>query len=257
MRSSVLLASAIFAARSVIAIAQGSAPEPWPQMVSRMEQAALDGVSKELRSFRADFMRRLSSPSPTPDEVALRYAAAYIAWRMANLPDVPKSERSDLLADAVAQLQQVVTRNPNDAEAHALLGSVYGLQIAASPMIRGMTLGPRASAALSRAADIDAQNPRVLLLQGVSAFNTPAMFGGGKDEAERLLRRSLDRFGVEPADKPWPNWGRFDAHVWLGQAMVDKGDRTGARAEYDKARLLAPNSGWLRYVLLPALDGRK
>jgi predicted negative regulator of RcsB-dependent stress response len=45
--------------------------------------------------------------------------------------------------------------------------------------------------------------------------------------------------------------------VWLGQALLQKGDRTGARAEYDKARGLAPNSGWLRYVLLPALDASK
>jgi hypothetical protein len=83
------------------------------------------------------------------------------------------------------------------------------------------------------------------------------MFGGGTDKAQQFLGRSLDRFAMEPADKPWPNWGRFDAHVWLGQALLKKGDRSGARAEYDKARSLAPNSGWLRYVLMPALDTKK
>jgi hypothetical protein len=91
----------------------------------------------------------------------------------------------------------------------------------------------------------------------VSAFNTPVMFGGGKDKADKLLRHSLERFVAEPRDKPWPNWGRFDAHVWLGQTLLEKGDRAGARAEYDKARALAPNSGWLRYVLIPALEGKK
>jgi cytochrome c-type biogenesis protein CcmH/NrfG len=182
---------------------------------------------------------------------------AYASYRMAVLPDVADNERKELLSDAVSQLQQVVKRHPKDAEAHALLGSVYGLQIAESPVVRGMTLGPRASGALDRAAGIDGGNPRVLLLQGVSAFNTPAMFGGGTDKAEQLLRRSLDRFAVEPPDKAWPNWGRFDAHAWLGQVLLQKGDRAGARAEYDKARVLAPNSGWLRYVLMPALDAKK
>jgi tetratricopeptide (TPR) repeat protein len=227
----------------------------WVQTTARLEKAALDGASKELRAIRGELIQRLSVQGA--DEPTLRYAIAYVAFRTVNLPDVADKERNELLDDAVTQLQQVVKRNPKDAEAHALLGSVYGLQIAQSPIIRGMTLGPRASGALERAAEIDGGNPRVLVLQGVSAYNTPAMFGGGMDKAEHLLRRSIERFAAEPGDKPWPNWGRFDAHVWLGQALLQRGDRAGARAEYDKARALAPNSGWLRYVLIPALEAKK
>jgi tetratricopeptide (TPR) repeat protein len=231
-------------------------PDPdWVQTTTRLEKAALDGASKELRAIRGELIQRLSAQGA--DEPALRYAIAYAVFRTVNLPDVADKERKDLLDDALTQLQQVVKRNPKDAEAHALLGTIYGLQIAESPMVRGMTLGPRASGALARAAEIDGGNPRVLLLQGVSAYNTPAMFGGGMDKAEQLLRRSLERFAVEPRDKPWPNWGRFDAHVWLGRALLERGDRAGARAEYDKAREVAPNSGWLRYVLIPALEAKK
>lgn len=233
---------------------KGSDPD-WGATTTRLEKAALEGTSKDLRAIRTDLTQRVSAAGP--DEAMLRYTIAYASHRMATSPDVPDKERKDLLDDAVAQLQQVIKRNPKDAEAHALLGSVYGLQIAESPVVRGMTLGPRANAALDRASEIDSGNPRVLLLQGVSAFNTPAMFGGGTDKAQQFLGRSLDRFAMEPADKPWPNWGRFDAHVWLGQALLKKGDRSGARAEYDKARSLAPNSGWLRYVLMPALDTKK
>ena len=227
----------------------------WSQTAARLEKAAMAGATNDLRSIRADLVRRAAAKGA--DEMLMRYAVAYASYRTVNLPDVPDRERKDLLDDAVAQLQQVVKRNPKDAEAYALLGSVYGLQIAESPVVRGMTLGPRASSALDRAGDIDSSNPRVLLAQGVSAFHTPAMFGGGTDKAERLLRRSLERFAAEPADKPWPNWGRFDAHVWLGQALLRKGDRAAARAEYDRARVLAPDSGWLRYVLIPALDAEK
>jgi tetratricopeptide (TPR) repeat protein len=227
----------------------------WGHTTAKLEKSALDGVSKDLRAIRADLIQRLEAQGP--DEAMLRYTIAYAAYRMVNLPDVADKERKDLRSDAVTQLQQVVKRNSKDAEGYALLGSVYGLQIAESPVVRGMTLGPRANAALDRASEIDAGNPRVLLLQGVSAFNTPAMFGGGTDKAEQFLRRSLERFVAESADKPWPNWGRFDAHVWLGQALLKKGDRSGARAEYDKAQSLAPNSGWLRYVLMPALDTKK
>jgi tetratricopeptide (TPR) repeat protein len=223
-------------------------------LIDRLERAALEGATKELRAIRSELQGRVTAGA---DEPMVRYMLAYVAFRTVNLPDVPDAERTDLLNDAVSQLQQVVKRNPKDAEAHALLGSLYGLQIAQSPIVRGMTLGPRASGALDRAAEIAAENPRVLLLQGVSAYNTPAMFGGGVEKAERLLRRSLERFAVEPANKPWPDWGQFDAHAWLGQALLQRGDRAGARAEYDKARALAPNSGWLRYVLIPALEAKK
>jgi tetratricopeptide (TPR) repeat protein len=233
---------------------KGSDPG-WSETTARLEKAALDGASKDLRAIRADLIQRAAAQSA--DEATLRYAIAYAAYRMVNLPDVPDKERKDLLNDAVTQLQHAIKHNPNDAEAHALLGSVYGLQIAESPVVRGLTLGPRANAAIDRASEIDGGNPRILLLQGVSAFNTPAMFGGGTGKAEQFLRRSLERFAAEPTDKPWPNWGRFDAHVWLGQALVEKGDRMGARDEYDKARALAPNSGWLRYVLIPALEAKK
>jgi tetratricopeptide (TPR) repeat protein len=233
---------------------QGSDPD-WNQTTMRLEKAALDGTTKVLRAIRAELVRRVAAPAA--DGPLLRYTLAYTSYRMVNLPDVPDNERTELLKDAVAQLQQVVKGNPKDAEAHALLGSVYGLQIAQSPIVRGMTLGPRASGALERASEIENGNPRVLLLQGVGAFNTPAMFGGGTAKAEQYLRRSLERFAIEPSEKAWPNWGRFDAHVWLGQALLQKGDRTGARAEYDRARALVPNSGWLRYVLIPALEGKK
>jgi len=36
--------------------------------------------------------------------------------------------------------------------------------------------------------------------------------------------------------------------------LARKGDRIGARAEYDTALALAPSSGWVAHVLLPALE---
>lgn len=250
-----MIVTALVGVRPLHTSALQQADTGWSQLTARLEKASLDGATNDLKAIRSDLAQRLTSPGA--DEVALRYTTAYAAYRLVNLPGVTDKEKASLLDDAVAQLQAAAKQNPKDAETHALLGSVYGLQIAASPVIRGMTLGPRANAALDRASELDGANPRVLLVQGVSAFNTPAMFGGGTDKAEQLLRRSLDRFATEPAGKPWPNWGRFDAHVWLGQVLLQKGNRSGARAEYDQARALAPNSGWLRYVLLPELEAKK
>ena len=240
----------------VIAFSGVSTAQPstgWLAVTTRLESVATTGTAADMRALRAELIAMLASAPNDEQRHLVQYSIAYMASRMANVPGVAGGEADTLLEDAVERLRAVVKGRPRDAEAQALLGSVYGLQIARSPM-KGMLLGPRAAGALDKAAEIAPDNPRVVVLQGISAFNTPALFGGGTDKAERLLRRSLTLFAREPADRAWPNWGRFDAHVWLGQALVDKGDPAGARAEYDRALALAPGSQWVRSVLLPALE---
>ena len=226
----------------------------WAELTERLERAALAGSGRDLRAVRINLLGQLIQPEQrTPAQSLLEYAIAYVAYRLASLSDVPEREKADLLDDAVERLEALLDGDPEHSEAHALLGSLYGLQIGRDPS-RGVVLGVRASGALARAETAAPDNPRVPLLQGISAFNTPARFGGGLDRAERLLRRSLDLFSQEPADKPWPNWGRFDAHVWLGQTLARQDDPSGARAEYDAALSLAPDSGWVKFVLVPALN---
>ena len=223
-------------------------------LTERLERAALAGSGQELRAVRVDLLRQLIQPAEqAPERAFVEYAIAYIGWRSANVTDIPEQEQADLLDDGVERLEAVVDDDPENTEARALLGALYGLQIARDPS-RGAELGVRSSGALDRAEAAAPDNPRVTLLQGISAFHTPVRFGGGLDKAERLLRRSLDSFSREPLDKPWPNWGRFDAHVWLGQTLARQDDPSGARAEYDAALSLAPDSAWVKYVLLPALN---
>ena len=235
-----------------MATAQQAAPEGWQDLSARLQRAGTSDSAADLRALRADLLRASTKPAGTEADALVQYSIAYLASRMAFLP-VPDKERDDLLADGVQRLQAVLKANARDVEAHVLLGALYGSQIARSP-IRGMTLGRSANDELKRAAKLAPDNPRVHLQQGISFFNTPALFGGSTDKAERSLRRSLELFEREPADRPWPNWGRVDAHAWRGQVLLEKGDRAGARAEYDKALAIAPQSGWVRYSLLPALE---
>jgi tetratricopeptide (TPR) repeat protein len=233
-------------------LAQTTPTQAWAAVAGRLERAALSGSTQELREIRAQLIRALpQSPGERPEPLD-EYAIAYAGWRMATRADVPTSEQDDLLADAAHRLEKILTTSPKHAEALALVGTIYGQQAGRS-MMRAIVLGPRSMDALERAAAVESANPRVLLLQGITALHTPSAFGGSRDKAEHLLRRSLDEFSRDPLTKASPNWGRFDAHAWLGQLLRRKGDLDGARAEYQKALAIAPDSPWLRTVLLPAL----
>lgn len=253
MRACLIAIGAIVAIAGSARRAQIPAAQGWAALTERLERAALNGSTQELRDIRAQLIRDLADAPGDVPEVVLQYAIAYAGWRMATLPDVPKRDQDDLLDDAEDRLATTLETSPEPAEALALMGTIYGQQAGRS-MMRAIVLGPRSMRALDRAAELEPGNPRVLLLQGISALQTPPAFGGDRDKAGRLLRRSLDAFSREPPTKPWPTWGRFDAHAWLGQVLRRKGDLTGARAEYERALAIAPNSPWLRAVLLPALE---
>jgi hypothetical protein len=233
--------------------AHAPAADDWSATIAGIERAAIEGSATSLKHGREDLLRRASALSVGNHAPLVQYAIAYTAWRMASLSAVPGGERNAVLDDGVERLQTEVNANPRDAEALALLGGLYALQIGRAPL-KAIVLGSRVSGTLDRAAELAPTNPRVALQAGISAFHTPAAFGGGTGKAERLLRHSVQLFAQEPLDQPWPNWGRVDAHAWLGQVLARKGDRTAARAEYDTALALAPNSGWVKNVLVPALE---
>jgi Flp pilus assembly protein TadD len=117
-----------------------------------------------------------------------------------------------------------------------------------------MELGPQAESNRAQAVRLEPDNPRVVLQSAISLFHTPAQYGGGPDKAEAGLRQAIALFEREPAGRPWPNWGRFDAHAWLGQVLAARGDNAGARAEYNLALAEWPQSRWVKDVLMPAID---
>lgn len=182
------------------------------------------------------------------------YTLAFVNSRLAPmLPESRRGERKALLEEAAEALRQILRINPRDAEAQALLGAVYGAQISGSPW-KGMMIGPRISSAFGEAERLAPENPRVALQKGITLFYVPKALGGGPEAAAKELRRAEALFAREPAGKPWPNWGRVDAHVWLGRALAEKGDRQGARAAYLRALALAPEYALVRSEFLPAVE---
>ena len=189
-----------------------------------------------------------------------RYLLAYVNWRLAHrLPRNEKKNRKNLLKEAQTLLDGIVDHNAADAEALALRGAVIGDQITGA--WSGMKLGSKSSADIENARRLDPGSPRAVLLAGISAFHTPATFGGGIDKSEEALNKAIERFqqlnGESETGQRWPNWGRVDAYVWLGQ-VYENTERLDLAVEmYEKALRLSPNHVWatqLRDNAQAALD---
>jgi tetratricopeptide (TPR) repeat protein len=244
----------LLALTSIVGLTAQSPRSSLLDLTDRLERAVLADDVGGLRQSRAGLLQLLSAASAA-EAPAIRYAVAYADWRQSTNPSVPSREQDGLLDEAEQQLKELLKAQPQAAEALALISSVYGMKIAHSP-IKGMLLGSKSTNAIDSAMKVEPENPRVLIAKGVGKFNAPGMFGGSEKEAEILLRKALAQLAAQPADKAFPAWGRFDAHAWLGQILAKRGDKTGARSEYDQALQIAPQSGWIRYVLIPALDKR-
>ena len=231
-----------------------------PVQPERIEKAVASGDIATLREVRRELVESMDEASDSADRGD--YTLAYVDWRLALLHPVDGVDkriekenekiRETLLEEAQELLEDAVERDPEDAESHALLGTIHGARI--SSMWSGMRRGPKADRALERASELAPTNPRVEFQMGVGAFFKPGMFGGGDDKARAHLERALELFAAEPASAPWPNWGHVDAWIWLGRVHVEQKEYDRARAAYEKAFELSPEHAYVRDELLPQLE---
>lgn len=188
-----------------------------------------------------------------PDHAMLNHYMGYALYLLAQRTmetDMRAAHAS--LEEAESFLERSIGIKPI-AESHALLSSALGMRIEGPAS--AMSLGMRSGAAMGRAKALGPDNPRVRLLEGISAFHTPSMFGGGHEAALEHFLAAIELF-VEDAPKlPLPAWGHAETYAWLGQTHAALGQADEARAAYERALELEPGYVWVREVLLPQLGG--
>lgn len=188
-----------------------------------------------------------------PDDALLNHYMGYALYLIAERTmetDMRAAHAS--LEEAESFLERSIELLPI-AESHALLSSALGMRIDGAAS--AMTLGMRSGAAMGRAKALGPHNPRVRLLEGISAFHTPSMFGGGHEAALEHFLAAIELFAEDAPKPPLPAWGHAEAYAWLGQTHAALGQADEARAAYERALELEPGYVWVREVLLPQLGG--
>lgn len=213
-----------------------------------LDRAVINGNAARIAAARGIAERALLA---FPDDAMLLHYQGVALWREAQVTR-PREAANALLERAIGILQRSDAARPMP-ETKVVIASAYGT-LAGGGMRAAMRNGPRANSAEDEAKTMAPNNPRVLLVSGISAFYKPAAFGGGKDKARAAITRAIAAFANDRPAAPLPAWGHAEAYAWLGQIEADAGNTAAARSAYQRALELEPEYNWVRFALLPALD---
>ncbi len=200
--------------------------------IDNIEQAAMQLNSIELVSL-------------TKQTSGYDQALAYYRLAISQNLQSQSKEASQNLDLAIEQLENITKQDENDDEAWALLAQVYGLKIAYQPM-KAAYYGPKSGKALAAALAINHENPRVYLVQGISLYNTPAMFGGSKSAALSAFNQSIALYHQDSSDTAW---GQAEVHVWRGLTNLALNQTDQALTDWYSALAIEPNYGWAKMLI--------
>jgi hypothetical protein len=131
-------------------------------------------------------------------------------------PDLKDKDANSRKINAYLAKAEAIEKN---SETYIIENMSATQQMLVDPQSRWMTNGKDASEALQKGLALDPNNPRLYYLQGMSMFNTPAQFGGGKDKAKPLFEKSVALFKVAQPKPLYPNWGQKEAENMLAQCQ--------------------------------------
>jgi hypothetical protein len=184
---------------------------------------AMEGLVNEIQSTQfgttlqplANKMERIAATEKT--EWLPNYWVAY-CYMMDSYVEKDDDKRDLLLDKADIFIGNADKLVKNNEEVEILRANLANARTAVSPSIRWMTYGGKVEKALNAAKKLNAENPRIALLEGQGIFYTPEMFGGGKEKSKPVLEKSIQQFAkFKPASTIHPNWGVMTAKWMLSQ----------------------------------------
>jgi hypothetical protein len=151
----------------------------------------------------------------------LPYYWAGVAISTAGWAD-PKADKDVLGARIIVladKAEALTTDNANKAEILVLRNMAATQQMLVDPQARYMSYGQQAAGYLQKGMTLNPNNPRLYYLQGMSIFNTPEQFGGGKAKAKPIFEKAVALYKTEEVKDLYPHWGDKEAAQMLTQCQ--------------------------------------
>lgn len=181
----------------------------------------------------------LASAEKQPGSARAQYEAAlahsYWAEVLAEVRDMAGSSRA--AQAGIAPAERAAQLEPDSAEHHRLLGTIYG-QVIPGNVALGLRYGRKTLEELDRAVALNPKNAAVHLSRGIGKYYLPAMFGGGAEAALQDLRRAVELDATSD-----------QAQLWMGLALRKVNRNSEAREALARAVKLNPQRVWARQQL--------
>ena len=145
------------------------------------------------------------------------YAAHTSIEKGRNLMMTGKMDQLDAIAtEAQTALDKAAELSKDNAEILILQKMIHGLKMMVDPQARFMSEGMLGADALSKAAKLDPENPRITLLKAEDVYYTPEQYGGSKAKGLELFQKAKDQFvAYQPKTALYPNWGKGEVDYFL------------------------------------------
>ncbi len=214
--------------------------------VSDRESMALLAYNTDNITLWQNLIESIESDSENGnrDESNLNLAYAYYGLTGTCISKRNKKLGLESSKKGIEIANELTTIDQYAAQAHALLGGFYGLQIALNPM-KGMTLGPKSDKEVNEAMELDPNEPFAYLQKGSSLYNTPVMFGGSVEKSIDYFIKAAELYDVQGKSKS-PQ--KVESLLWLGQAYQKTGDKLKANNAFSEVLAIAPNNLWAKYL---------
>ena len=207
------------------------------------------------------FQRACAGPSATATNFYWLGAAQF--HRMLELLGRPGTDTNKVAAaaalDAAADaLNRAVKLDPCHAESHALLATVYGMEIGAN-LLRAVWLGPRLQKELKFALATGTSNARVEYLLGTSQFFMACRASTRRAALTTLLtaERLFDAEAKVPPGPLEPRWGRDSCLTFIASCYEKLDARAEAETYFRKALVLHPEDGLAQAGLKRVTKGKQ
>lgn len=139
-------------------------------------------------------------------------ALTRMGWMDQKLDKDKNAERVKALCDKAEALGK-------NAEIYTIRNMASTQQMMVDPQSRWQTNGMEAAKALQEGMQLDPNNPRLYYLQGMSLFNTPEQFGGGKAKAKPVFEKAVALYKTQQTKPLYPGWGQKQAKDMLAQCQ--------------------------------------
>ncbi len=160
----------------------------------------------------------------------------------------------DMLDEAQNLAKKLLKMPAYEAQGHALLGALLGLEIGIKPY-KAIYLGPKSKSHIEKATETGQGSPSAWVELGNMRYHAPGLFGGSKPEAIEAYKKAIELFDQNPTQRQH-NWLYLHALAWLGKTLAETDQPEKALAIYRKALAYEPNFSWIRDELLPEVEGK-